>query len=93
VVGLLLSAILTTTIGMVTRAACPYSTGLRWLGRILLAVYGLWAIGGVAGIVLAALLPQFFQRNFIGVPSDHVQMLRYAWVGGSIWGGEFGGLG
>jgi hypothetical protein len=81
----------TTTIGIVTRGTCEYATSLRWLGHIVLAVNGLWVVGGILGIGLAASQPQFFQGNFIGVPDDHRQMLRYAWVGGSIWGAYFGG--
>jgi hypothetical protein len=92
-VGLLFSMILTTTIGIVTRATCECGHGLRWLGYITLAIFGTWGIGGVCGVALAALGPSFFQNAFIGVPSDHVQMLRFAWVGGSIWGAEFGGFG
>jgi hypothetical protein len=91
-VGLLFSAILTTTIGIVTRATCECGRGLRWLGYIVTAIYAAWTIGGICGLTLAEMSPLFFQSTFIGVPSDHAQMLRYAWVGGSIWGAEFGGF-
>jgi hypothetical protein len=91
VAGLLLSVVFTSTLAIVTRGSCTYNMGMRWLSGILLAVYGLWGIGGIGGVVVAALRPQFFQSTFIGVPSDHMQMLKYAWVGGSIWGAYVGG--
>jgi hypothetical protein len=89
--GALLSFVFTTALSIITRGSCPYKMAVRWLGRILLPVYGLWAVGGIGGVTLAVLRPQFFQSTFIGVPGDLVQMLRYAWVGGSIWGAYVGG--
>jgi hypothetical protein len=41
---------------------------------------------------LAVLSPEFYRRAFIGVPEEFGSMLKYAWVGGSIWGLELGGL-
>ena len=41
---------------------------------------------------LATLSPEFYRKAFIGVPDEFVPMLRYAWVGGSIWGAMFGCL-
>ena len=41
---------------------------------------------------LATLSPEFYRSAFVGVPNEFGPMLRYAWVGGSIWGAEFGGL-
>jgi hypothetical protein len=41
---------------------------------------------------LASLSPDFYRRAFIGVPEEFGEMIRYAWVGGSIWGAQFGGL-
>ena len=45
-----------------------------------------------AAIGMATLSPEFYRRTFIGVPEEFGPMIRYAWVGGSIWGAEFGGL-
>jgi hypothetical protein len=92
VIEMILSILFTATVGIVTKATCPYRTSLRWLGAILAAVYILWAVGGLAGVALAAIDPQFFQTTFFGVPFGYWEMLRFAWVGGSIWGAEFGGL-
>jgi hypothetical protein len=43
-------------------------------------------------MLLATLSPEFYRRTFIGVPVGVRPMLAYAWVGGSIWGLEIGGL-
>jgi hypothetical protein len=90
VVGLFFSSILTTTIGIITRATCPLGIGLRWLGYIVLAIYATWIAGGICGVGLAEFNPTFFRNTFFQTPSDHWQMLRFAWVGGSIWGAEPG---
>jgi hypothetical protein len=90
VAGALLSVIFTTTLAIITRGSCTYKMGARWLIHSVLWVYSLWAIGGLSGMTLAALRPQFFFSIF-GVPADLGPMLRFAWVGGSIWGVYIGG--
>lgn len=59
-----------------------------WIGSAFLA----WCLGGVLAILLAWISPDFYRHAFIGVPQDFSSMLRYAWVGGSIWGVQFGGF-
>lgn len=56
------------------------------------AVVGCWVLGGLVAMGLAALSPEFYRRAFIVVPEAWGPMLRYALVGGSIWGAMFGGL-
>lgn len=84
--GILLSLIFTTVVGTVSRAFCPYRLGLCYLLIILLVALGGWALGGFFAIGLAALSPEFYRSAFYGVPFDRIEMLRYAWVGGSISG-------
>jgi membrane protein implicated in regulation of membrane protease activity len=48
-------------------------------------------MGGLLGVLLAALSPEFFTHTFIGAPQAFSECLQYAWVGGSIWGVQFGG--
>ncbi|MDG3007122.1 hypothetical protein [Paludisphaera mucosa] len=90
--GLGLSLVFTLVVGFVSRARCP----LRASGAYLLAIGATaltcWAAGGLLAIGLATLSPEFYRHAFRGVPEAAPAMLRYAWVGGSIWGLEFGGL-
>jgi hypothetical protein len=86
------SLLFTVVVGVVTGASCSFGFALKHLLGILGGAYICWAFGGLAAIGLAALSPPFYRRAFIGVPQEFGAMLRYAWVGGSIWGAEFGGF-
>jgi hypothetical protein len=90
--GIFFSLLFTAATGTITGAACPYRFALKHILGVLAGAYACWAVGGLTGVGLAALSPEFYRRTFFGVPSDFSEMLRYAWVGGSIWGAEFGGL-
>jgi hypothetical protein len=92
VVGLIFSAIFTTTIAIITKATCPLTFGLRWLGIIMLAIYVSWTIGGICGVAWAATNPSSFRIYFPPAPADYIETIKFAWVGGSIWGTEPGGL-
>ena len=41
---------------------------------------------------LAMLSSNFYKGYFPLAPSDKTELLKFAWVGGSIWGGMIGGL-
>ncbi|MFO0888487.1 MAG: hypothetical protein U0790_04985 [Isosphaeraceae bacterium] len=90
--GLFFSLVFTAGVGIITRAACTYGFAARHLLGIVAAALVCWVIGGIAAMGLATLSPDFYQRAFRGVPEEFGPMLRYAWVGGSIWGLELGGL-
>lgn len=90
--GIFFSLLFTVATGIITGASCSYGFACKHLLGILGGVYVCWAIGGLAAIGLAILSPEFYRQTFIRVPKDFGPMLRYAWVGGSIWGAEFGGL-
>jgi hypothetical protein len=90
--GVIFSLLFTSLVGIITRASCPYSLALKHLLGIVAATYGCWTLGGLAAVGLASLSPEFYHRTFFGVPERGGEMLRYAWVGGSIWGAELGGL-
>lgn len=86
------SLIFTTGAGIITHASSPYGFAIRHQLGILVATFGCWLFGGIAGIGLAVLSPPFYQATFIGVPDEFLAMVAFAWVGGSIWGVEIGGL-
>jgi hypothetical protein len=86
------SLVFASGIGIITRSSCHYGFAAWHLLGIIAGALVYWLIGGTAAIGLAALSPEFYRRAFIGVPKEFGPMLRCAWVGGSIWGRELGGL-
>lgn len=90
--GLMFSVVFTLVVGLVSRARCPFNFAFGHMLAIVVAIYCCWAAGGLIAMGLATLSPEFYRNAFIGVPDDFGPMLRYAWVGGSIWGAMFGGL-
>jgi hypothetical protein len=91
--GLFLSTIFATVAGIVSRAQCSYAFGVRYVGGLFLSALVCWVTGGLLAMTLATLSPEFYRHTFFGVPEAVGERLRYAWVGGSIWGVQFGGLG
>ena len=85
-------SVIFTLVVITTKPICSYSYAVKFLMGISITVLLFWLLGGVIAIILASLSPEFYQKAFIGVPEDHTPMLKYAWVGGSIWGGMFGGF-
>ena len=51
-----------------------------------------WVIGGLFAVLLCSINPNFYHKLFPITPAENVEMLKFAWVGGSIWGGIIGGL-
>jgi hypothetical protein len=90
--GVFFSLIFSAVSGLITRASCPYAFAFKHVLGILAGALVCWGLGGLAGMGLASLSPEFYRRAFIGVPAEFGPMIRYAWVGGSIWGLELGGL-
>ncbi len=90
--GLAFAVVFTAVVGIVSKARSPYGLAAVHLALIGVAALVCWALGGVVAMGLATLSPEFYRHAFHGVPEDFGQMLRYAWVGGSIWGVQFGGL-
>ncbi len=90
--GIFFSLVFAVATGIITGGSCSFGFAFKHLLGILGGAYICWALGGLAAIGLASLSPEFYRRAFIGVPEEFGPMLRYAWVGGSIWGAEFGGF-
>ncbi len=90
--GIFLSLVFVIVAGIVSKTRCSYRFGSTVLLVVVGAALVCWSIGGLLGMGLATLSPEFYRHAFKGAPRDSVEMLRYAWVGGSIWGIEFGGF-
>ena len=90
--GVFFSLVFTVTTGNITGGACSFGFAFKHLLGVLGGAYTCWVLGGLAAIGLASLSPGFFRQTFFRVPQEFGAMLRYAWVGGSIWGAEVGGL-
>ena len=92
VIGLIFSTLLAIAASLISRGSCPYSFSVKHLLGISGGALVCWLIGGGLGVGLAAFSPEFYRETFYGVPGDFGPMLAFAWVGGSIWGIEFGGF-
>ena len=90
--GIGFSLLFTIPTGIITSAACSFRFAFKHLLGIISGAYAGWVLGGLAAMGLAMLSPEFYRRAFLGVPQEFEPMLRYAWVGGSIWGLELGAL-
>ena len=90
--GLAFSLIFTLVVGLVSKVRCSYGHALAYVLRIAVCAVACGAVGGLTAVGLAGLSPEFFRHTFNYVPEATGEMLRYAWVGGSIWGVEIGGF-
>ena len=90
--GVIFSLIFTTGFGIVTKGQAGYKFALKQLLKIIMIVLGCWTIGGILAVFLASISPEFYQAHYYYAPKEKSELLKYAWVGGSIWGGMIGGL-
>ncbi len=90
--GIFFSLVFTVGIGIITRVTYSYLFAARHLLGTLAGAFVCWLIGGIIAMVMATLSPEFYRATFVGVPNEFGPMLCYAWVGGSIWGVQLGGL-
>jgi len=90
--GIIFALIFTTGFGIVTKGQAPYSFAFKQLLKIIAIVFACWTIGGLLAMFLATLSSNFYKDHFPLAPSDKTELLKFAWVGGSIWGGMIGGL-
>jgi hypothetical protein len=89
--GLLLGFFFAMVIAASTRWRCPLPLALRTFALVpAIAIIG-WIVGGIIGVTLSLLWPRLWGFFFIGVP-PRVDLPRFAWVGGSIWGVYGGSL-
>ena len=85
--GVIFAVIFTTGFGIVTKGQAPYSFAFNQLLKIIAIVFACWTIGGLLAMFLATLSSNFYKGHFPLAPSHKTELLKFAWVGGSIWGG------
>lgn len=90
--GIAFSLVFTVGTGIITQAACSYLFAMKHVLGIVIGSCACWIFGGMAGVGLAILRREFDGFAIFGVSLDFGSLLRFAWVGGSIWGVEFGGF-
>lgn len=90
--GFFLSLLLTLTIGIVAQGRCHWSTSAKYVLGVVASALVLWLIVGLAAVLLASIDPDWYRSRFFRVPETFDGTLRYAFVGGSIWGLQFGGF-
>lgn len=90
--GIIFALIFMPGFGVVTEGEASYRFACRQLLKIMAIVFSCWIIGGVLAMFLATLSPDFYKAHFPYTPMERREMLRFAWVGGSIWGGVIGGF-
>jgi hypothetical protein len=90
--GLIFGTIFVLAVSIISRLRLGIAHSFSYLGWLFGSTFLAWCLGGVLAIFLAWISPEFYRRAFIGVPEDLSSMLPYAWVGGSIWGVQFGGF-
>jgi hypothetical protein len=85
------SLIFTIAALCIFKKECSYYLGLNYLAVIILGAFLGWFVGGIAGYGLAFLSEDWIRTQFMqGCIS--ISPIRFAWVGGSIYGIELGGL-
>jgi hypothetical protein len=90
--GIVFSFIFTTGFGIITKGQAPISFAHKQLLKIIAIIFSCWVIGGLLAIILATLSPDFYKSHFPYSPIEKTEMLKFAWVGGSIWGEMIGGI-
>lgn len=90
--GLLFALLFIVIVYFILKLDLSYRFFLKYFFKIIVLIYSCWLLGGLIGIGLAALSPEFFQEFFYLVPEDNILISGYAWVGGSITGAMLGGI-
>lgn len=89
--GLLVSCVFTAGANAFWRSEVSYTPLVRYLLGIFAGAFLAWILGGLIALSFAALRPVLYAGIF-GTPGGFNALVRYAWVGGSIWGLEGGSL-
>ena len=90
--GVLFALIFTTGFGLITKGKADYAFAFKHILRVAIIVMACWTIGGLLAVMLVRLSPEFYRSHFPWTPTDVIGQMKYAWVGGSIWGEIIGGF-
>jgi len=90
--GTIFSIIFTTGFGLITKGKAGYGFAFTQLLKTIGFIGICWLCGGLFAILLTSINPDFYRKLFPITPKDGIEMLKFAWTGGSIWGGMIGGL-
>ena len=90
--GICFAIIFSVGFGLITKGKANYAFAFKHILRIALIVIICWTIGGLLAVMLVRLSPEFYRSHFPWTPTDVIEQMKYAWVGGSIWGEIFGGF-
>ncbi len=96
--GMLEGAALGLIFGVVTAMSFAASTGFRGTAGLALrslltgtvVALACWAVGGACAVLFVWAAPDLYRATFYPVPPGVGPALRFAWVGGSIWGAYAG---
>lgn len=92
VFGVFFSLLFSGGVGIITRVSCKYGFALKHLLGVITGSLICWGIGGLATMLIATISPEVYSNMYFGRYEYFGEMLAKAWVGGSIWGLEVGGL-
>ena len=90
--GGIFSIIYVIVFEIITKNIGTYNFAFKVLLKTPLIIFFCWIVGGIFAIILATISPELYKSTFYMVPEEKTAMLKYAWVGGSIWGEIFGGI-
>lgn len=92
VYGLFFALVFTPSFAIITKGKGSYVFALQNFKRIIVIIFMCWAIGGLISLFLASLSPDFYRSHITSAPTDIIELIKFAWVGGSIWGEMIGGF-
>jgi hypothetical protein len=84
--GLLLGIIVAISFAASTRLRGNFGMAAASLFRAGMIALGGWVLGGLIAMALATSFQKWYSLMFIEVPKQAADRVKYAWVGGSIWG-------
>ncbi len=92
VYGIIFSIIYTITFAVISRGRGTWRFAIYQILKTIPIIYICWAIGGVLTIILSFIFYEPFNEIIFKLPNTALPRIKYAWVGGSIWGGMIGGV-